>query len=95
MTKNSFLMKAAVAGLMGAAALAAAPAHAGDAADEKGHCVGANACKGKGGCKQTSMNDCAGKNGCKGKGYLEKSKAECDKMSKKDKNVHFETAMAK
>jgi hypothetical protein len=43
----------------------------------KGHCVGANACKGQGACK-TATNDCAGHNACKGKGYLEMTKEECD-----------------
>ncbi len=95
MKTNPFLMKAAVAGLIGAAALITAPAHAADApATDKGHCVGANSCKGKGACKQVGKNDCGGKNGCGGKGYLEKSKAECDKMSKKDKKIHFEAAVA-
>ncbi len=94
MNKNTLLMKAAIVGLMGAAALAVVPAHAADAGD-KGHCIGANACKGKGGCKQVSQNECAGQNACKGKGFLEKTKAQCDKLSKKNKDIHFETAMAK
>jgi hypothetical protein len=92
--KNTFLMKAAIAGLIGTAALAATPVQAADAA-EKGHCVGANACSGKGGCKQVGQNECKGKNGCKGKGFLEKTKAQCDALSKKNKDVHFETAMMK
>ena len=49
------------------------------ATGEKGHCVGANACKGKSACK-TASNDCAGLNACKGKGYLEMTKEECDKI---------------
>lgn len=48
-------------------------------ADAKGHCIGANACKGQGACK-TAKNECAGHNGCKGQGFLEKTKAECDKI---------------
>jgi hypothetical protein len=41
-------------------------------------CVGANECKGKGGCK-SAMNDCKGKNACKGKGFVEtKDAKECD-----------------
>ncbi|PIS11116.1 MAG: hypothetical protein COT73_05710 [Bdellovibrio sp. CG10_big_fil_rev_8_21_14_0_10_47_8] len=85
-------MKAAIAGLIGAAAMTAAPAHAADDATVKGHCVGANACKGKGGCKQVNKNDCAGKNGCKGKGFVEMTKAECDAKAAKNKKIHFETA---
>jgi hypothetical protein len=85
------LMSAAIAGMIGAGGLAlqAANAHAGDAG-MKGHCVGANSCKGKSGCAQASQNECAGKNACKGKGFLEKTKAQCDKMSMKNKKVHFE-----
>ena len=45
----------------------------------KGHCVGANACKGKSDCK-TASNDCNGLNACRGKGYLEMTKEECDKI---------------
>jgi hypothetical protein len=40
-------------------------------------CVGANECKGKGGCK-SAQNDCKGKNACKGKGFVEtKDEKEC------------------
>lgn len=90
--KGQFLLNAAVAGILGAssALVVSSPALADDDASTKGHCVGANACKGKSGCAQTGQNDCAGKNGCKGKGYVEKTKAECDKMAKKNKKVHFE-----
>lgn len=50
------------------------------AAEEgKGHCVGANACKGQGACK-TAANACKGQNACKGKGFLTMTKAECDKV---------------
>lgn len=87
-------MSAAVVGIMAAGALAhSSLALADDGnADAKGHCVGANSCKGKGGCAQAGKNDCSGKNGCKGKGFVEKSKAECMKMAKKNKNVHWEEA---
>jgi hypothetical protein len=51
------------------------------AAEEvKGHCVGANACKGQGACK-TANNACKGLNGCKGLGYLDLTKADCSKIS--------------
>ena len=88
MKTNALLMKAAIAGFVGAAALAAVPAHAAGETD-KGHCMGANACKGKGGCKQVGKNDCAGKNGCKGKGFVENTKAECEKMEKRNRKIHF------
>jgi hypothetical protein len=85
MNKN-LLAKAALAGILGAMAVPQL-ATANDA--EKGHCVGANACKGKGGCA-TAANSCAGHNGCKGKGFTEMTKAECQKLAMKDKNVKFE-----
>jgi hypothetical protein len=47
--------------------------------DAKGHCVGANACKGKSACK-TATSECAGHNACKGKGFVEMTKEECDKV---------------
>lgn len=60
--------------------LAGAIAPVSHAAEEgKGHCVGANACKGRGACK-TATNDCKGQNACKGKGFLTMAKAECDKI---------------
>lgn len=58
-------------------------------ADAKGHCMGANACKGQSGCK-TASNECAGKNGCKGKGFKEMTKAECEKVE----GAKFEAVMA-
>ena len=65
------------------------------AADAKGHCVGANACGGKSACK-TAKNECGGKNKCKGQGFLEMTKAECDAASaaNKDEKVQilFEAA---
>jgi hypothetical protein len=41
------------------------------AAEAKGHCIGANACKGHG---------AGGHNACKGKGFLVMTKEECDKI---------------
>lgn len=65
------------------------------AADAKGHCVGANACGGKGACK-TAKNECKGHNKCKGQGFLEMTKAECDAAAaaNKDEKVQilFEAA---
>ena len=44
-----------------------------------GHCVGANACKGKTACK-TANNACKGQNACKGKGFLALTAEECAKI---------------
>lgn len=57
------------------------------AAGEKGHCMGANACKGQSACK-TATNACGGQNACKGKGYTETTKEECEKIP----NTTFEPA---
>ena len=70
---SSIALAAAALILAGAVAIPAS------AAGEKGHCVGANACKGKSDCK-TASNDCGGLNACKGQGYLEMTKEECDKI---------------
>jgi hypothetical protein len=45
----------------------------------QGHCVGANACKGKTACK-TASNACKGQNACKGKGFLVMTQEECAKI---------------
>ena len=45
----------------------------------KGHCMGANACKGKSACK-TATSECSGQNACKGKGFTEMTKEECEKV---------------
>ena len=55
------------------------PAPASAAEPGQGHCVGANACKGKSDCK-TASNECKGLNACKGKGYLTMTKEECGKI---------------
>ena len=68
---------AAAAALLILGGAVTAPAQA--AEDGKGHCMGANACKGKSDCK-TAKNDCGGLNACKGQGYLEMTKEECDKI---------------
>jgi len=59
---------AAAAGLILAGAAVAPMSHA---AEAKGHCIGANACKGHG---------AGGHNACKGKGFLVMTKEECDKI---------------
>ena len=68
---------AAVAASLLLAGAVAAPSYA--AEETKGHCMGANACKGQSACK-TASNACKGQNGCKGKGFSEMTKDECAKV---------------
>lgn len=86
--KTSLLLNAAIAGLMASTPALAADA-APPAAAAKGHCMGANACKGKSACA-TATNGCAGQNACKGKGFTENTKIECEKAMKKNKKIKFE-----
>lgn len=81
----------AVAGMISAGGMVASTASAGG--KDKGECMGANACKGKSGCK-TATNECKGQNACKGKGFVEMTEAKCNKAAKKNKDVHFEAAPA-
>jgi hypothetical protein len=74
--RSGAAIAAAAAALFLAGAAMTPAAHA-EAA--KGHCVGANSCKGQGACKSAS-NACKGQNSCKGKGFLEMTKAECVKV---------------
>jgi hypothetical protein len=74
--KSGATLAAAAASLMIAGA-AVAPAFAGDMA--KGHCVGANACKGTSACK-TATSACAGHNSCKGTGFTVTTAEECAKV---------------
>ncbi len=91
--QNNLLVKAALAGIIAASSLGmASTALAEGKSTDKGHCVGANGCKGKGGCAQEGSNGCKGQNGCKGKGFVEKTRADCEKLAKKDKSVKFEEA---
>jgi hypothetical protein len=76
--KSGAAIAAAAAALLIAGTAISAPVQLA-ADDAKGHCMGANACKGKGACK-TASNDCKGMNACKGKGFVEMTKAECDKV---------------
>lgn len=69
---------AAAAALLIAGSAVSGPAQMA-AEGAKGHCMGANACKGKSACK-TATSACGGKNACKGKGFLEMTKEECDKI---------------
>jgi len=75
--KSGAAIAAAAAALLVAGTALSVPSQAADEA--KGHCMGANACKGKSACK-TATNECAGHNACKGKGYLEMTKEECEKI---------------
>jgi len=90
--ENHLLIKAALAGIIAASSLGMTSVALAGSPTDKGHCVGANACKGKAGCAQEGMNACKGQNGCKGKGFVEKTRAECEKLAKKDKNIKFEEA---
>ena len=85
---NKMILSAAVAGILSSGALISVSTFAADKA-ENVHCMGANSCKGKGGCK-TDANACKGQNGCKGKGFTEMTKAKCDKLAKKNTAVHAE-----
>jgi len=85
--KTNLLVGAAVLGIMSAASMP--QTFAADKAPT-GKCVGANACGGKGACKQEGANECAGKNGCKGKGFLKTSEKKCEQKAKKDSKIHWE-----
>jgi len=67
---------AAAAALLIAGTAISAPVQVA-ADDAKGHCMGANACKGQSACK-TATSECGGQNACKGKGFTETTKEECD-----------------
>jgi hypothetical protein len=69
-------MAAAAAALLIAGTAISAPVQVA-ADDAKGHCMGANACKGQSACK-TATSACSGQNACKGKGFTETTKEECD-----------------
>ena len=77
---------AAVAASLLIAGAVVAPTQA--ATDVKGHCMGANACKGQSACKGAS-NACKGQNACKGKGFTSTTQAECEKIE----GAKFEPAM--
>jgi hypothetical protein len=91
--KSGAALAATAAALLLSGAVVNAPA---GAADAKGHCIGANACAGKGACK-SAKNECGGKNKCKGQGWVEMTKAECDTAaaSNKDEKVQISFEAAK
>jgi hypothetical protein len=74
--KSGATLAVAAAALMLASTGSAPTAQA---ADGKGMCVGANACKGQSACK-TASSQCNGLNSCKGQGWLELTEAECAKI---------------
>ncbi|HVE15064.1 MAG TPA: DUF2282 domain-containing protein [Elusimicrobiota bacterium] len=82
MEKRNLLLNAAVAGLMGAAVVAAPAMAAKDGKMKKGDaeknvkCYGVNKCSGLGKCGQAG-HECAGKNTCKGAGWLMMPKDSC------------------
>ncbi len=82
MAKGDMLLKAAVAGLVGAA-LASAPSWAkeskGKKTDKNVKCYGVNKCGGHGKCGGAG-HDCAGKNSCKGQGWLSMPKESCESI---------------
>jgi hypothetical protein len=45
--------------------------------DDKVHCLGINACKGKSECGVEGGHGCAGHNACKGKGWVTLTRKEC------------------
>lgn len=74
-TSGSALAAAAATLLLTGAV--SAPSFAAEGA--KGHCMGANACKGQSACK-TATNACKGQNACKGKGFTETTQEDCEKV---------------
>ena len=63
---SGVVVAAAAAALFAAGAAGTTSARADDA---KVHCVGLNACKGQGSCRQAS-HACKGQNACKGQGWV-------------------------
>jgi hypothetical protein len=74
--KSGACIAVAAATLILAGAATGPASHADEA---KGHCIGANACKGQGAC-DSAKNSCSGENACKGQGFQEMSKKDCDKI---------------
>jgi len=75
MRKTSGMMIASAAAALFAAGVVGSTTASADVA--KVHCVGINACKGQGSCKQAS-HSCKGQNSCKGQGWSETdTKGEC------------------
>jgi hypothetical protein len=85
------LVTAAIAGMIGASALAPRLSHAAGSADvakappaDLGLCLGGNSCKGKSECATPDgSNSCKGMNSCRGKGVVAATQAECGKIAAK------------
>jgi len=75
--RNNMLVRAAMAGLVGAA-IVAAPAQAAKKKQmaEVTKCYGVNKCKTLGKCSGAG-HECGGQNGCKGQGWLLMPKESC------------------
>lgn len=61
------------------------------AGEDKVHCLGINACKGKSECGVEGAHGCAGHNACKGKGWVTLTRKEC---ADQKGTVHGEKAAA-
>lgn len=72
--KSGATLAALAANLLLSGAVVGDEAPAAEAA--KGHCIGANSCKGQSAC-MTAKNGCAGQNACKGQGFTQTTEAEC------------------
>ena len=78
--KKQLLINAAIMGIVAASSMTVGHTAMAKSA-EKGLCSNASACKGQGGCGEAK-----GKNDCTGQGKGIMSKAQCDKLAKKDKS---------
>lgn len=81
-TINGLALAAAAAALFAIAPLSLSAAEG----EAKGHCMGANGCKGQSACK-TADSSCKGHNACKGKGFTESTMEECAKAGGKFEKV--------
>ncbi|MBI2384645.1 MAG: DUF2282 domain-containing protein [Elusimicrobia bacterium] len=82
MAKGNMLLKAAVAGIVGAAVVST-PSWAKESkakkSDKNVKCYGVNKCGGHGQCGGPG-HECAGKNSCKGQGWLYMPKESCENI---------------
>ena len=76
---NKALLGAAVAGIMGAAMMAAPASAKQRKAAKNVKCYGVNKCAGHGSCGGKG-HQCAGKNSCKGQGWLPMPKKSCENI---------------
>lgn len=85
-TKNNALLGAVIAGLMGAAVMAAPASAKSMKAPKMIHCFGVNKCKGFGSCSGQG-HSCAGMNSCKGQSWLPMPKKSCQALAGGSVNV--------